>query len=64
MGKAIEQSWQSFKEAFFRAQELSIPRCSKLGKEGKRPVWLNQNLLAKLKSKKKMHRQWKQGHTP
>ena len=33
MGKGAEQSWQIFKEAFFSAQELSIPRCSKSGKE-------------------------------
>ena len=45
-------------------QELSIPRCSKSGKEGKRPAWLNWDLLVKLKSKKKMHRQWKQGQVP
>ena len=25
MGKGVEQSWHIFKEAFFRAQELSIP---------------------------------------
>ena len=30
-------------------------------KEGKRQAWLNQHLLVKWKSKKKMHRQWKQG---
>ena len=42
-------------------QELSIPRCSKPGKESKRSAWLNQNLLVKLKCKKKIHRQWKQG---
>ncbi|KAM6317421.1 uncharacterized protein O3Q21_008449 [Podargus strigoides] len=38
--KGAEQSWLIFKEAFHRAQELSIPRCKKLGKEGKRPAWL------------------------
>jgi len=27
MGKGAEQSWQIFKEAFLRAQELSIHRC-------------------------------------
>ena len=33
MGKGAEQSWQILKEAFLRAQELSIPRCSKSWKE-------------------------------
>ncbi|KAK4816396.1 hypothetical protein QYF61_016713 [Mycteria americana] len=59
--KGAEQSWQIFKDAFHRAQELSIPRCKKSGKEGKRPAWMSQELLVKLKGKKEMHRQWKQG---
>lgn len=37
-GKGAEQSSQIFKEAFLRAQELSIHRCSTSGKEGKRPA--------------------------
>ena len=41
MGKGVEQSWQIVKEAFFKAQELSIRKCSKSRKECKRPVWLN-----------------------
>ena len=59
--KGAEQSWQIFKDTFHRAQELLIPRCKKSGKEGKRPAWLSQDLLVKLKGKKEMHRQWKQG---
>ncbi|KAK4806906.1 hypothetical protein QYF61_012627 [Mycteria americana] len=59
--KGAEQSWQIFKEAFHRVQELSIPRCKKSGKDGKRPAWMSQDLLVKLKGKKETHRQWKQG---
>jgi len=33
----------------------------KSGKEGKRLAWLSQDLLAKLKVKRELHRQWKQG---
>ena len=58
--KGAEKSCQIFKEAFLRAQEISISRCRKTGKEGKRPALLNQGLLVKLKSKKKMLRQWKE----
>ena len=36
-----EQSWQIFKDVFHRAQELSVPRCKKSGKEGKTPAWLS-----------------------
>ncbi|KAK4816005.1 hypothetical protein QYF61_010873 [Mycteria americana] len=60
--KGGEQSWQIFKDACHRVQELSISRYKKTGKEGKRPAWLSRDLLVKLKGKKEMHRQWKQGH--
>jgi len=46
-----------FKDAFRRAQELSVPRCNKSGKEGKRPAWLSQDLLVKLKGKRELCRQ-------
>ncbi|GAB0203805.1 hypothetical protein GRJ2_002846100 [Grus japonensis] len=59
--KGAEQSWQIFKDTFHRAQELSIPRCKKSGKEGKRLAWLSRDLLVKLKGKKEIRRQWKQG---
>ncbi|KAK4810861.1 hypothetical protein QYF61_008833 [Mycteria americana] len=55
--KGVEQSWQIFKDAFHKAQELLIPRCRKSGKEGKRPAWLSQDMLVKLKSKRELHRQ-------
>jgi len=52
--RGAEQSWQIF---FHRAQELSVPRCKKSGKEGKRPAWLGRDLLVNLKSKRELHRQ-------
>jgi len=58
--KGTEKSWQIFKDTFHRAQELSIPRHKKSGKEGKRPAWPSRDLLVKLKGKTEMHRQWKQ----
>ena len=63
MDKGAEQRWQIFKEAFFRAQELSIPDVASQERKA-RPAWLNWDLLVKLKSKKKMHRQWKQRKVP
>jgi len=32
---------QSCRDAFHRAQELSIPKCKKSGKNGKTPAWLS-----------------------
>jgi len=38
--RGTEQSWQILESAFHRVQELSVPKCKKSGKEGKRPAWL------------------------
>jgi len=38
-----------------------IPRCKKSGKKGKRLAWLSRDLLVKLKGKRELHRQRKQG---
>ncbi|KFP18135.1 hypothetical protein Z169_02708, partial [Egretta garzetta] len=59
--RGTEQSWQIFKDVIHRVQDLSIPRCKKLGKEGKKPAWLRQEMLVKLRRKRELHRQWKQG---
>ena len=39
--RGAERSWQIFKDAFNRAQELSVLRCKKSDQEGKRPAWLS-----------------------
>jgi len=58
--RGAEESWQILKNGFHWVQELSVPRCKKSGKEGKRPAWLSWDLLVKLKGKRELHRQWKQ----
>jgi len=57
--RGAKQSWQIFKDAFHRAQELSVPGCKKSSKEGKRWAWLSRGMLVKLKTKRKLHRQCK-----
>jgi len=57
----IFKIWQIFKNAFHKAQDLPVPRCKKSGNEGKRQAWLSGDLLVKLKGKRELHRQWKQG---
>ncbi|KFR15209.1 hypothetical protein N306_15328, partial [Opisthocomus hoazin] len=59
--RGTEQSWQVFKDVLHRAQELSVPKCKMSGREGKRPAWLRQEMLVKLRMKRELHRQWKQG---
>jgi len=39
--RGAEERWQIFKDALHRVQELSVPRCKKSRKEGKRPAWLS-----------------------
>ncbi|KAK4822413.1 hypothetical protein QYF61_015160 [Mycteria americana] len=43
------------------AQEQAIPLCCKSSKRGRRPAWLNRELLVELKRKKKLYDLWKQG---
>lgn len=59
--KEAVQTWQIFRDTFLRVQEIELPRSKKLGKEGKRLAWLSWDMLVKLKGKKEMHGQWKQG---
>lgn len=59
-----EQRCQLFKDIFLKAQELSIPTCINLDKEGPRTSWLNEDFLVKIKNKKKMHRQRNQECVP
>ncbi|KAK4827902.1 hypothetical protein QYF61_022325 [Mycteria americana] len=46
---------------FRKANFQLFKECKKSGKEGKGLAWLSQDLLVKLKGKKEMQRQWKQG---
>ena len=55
--KGTEQSWQHFKDAFLRAQELLFPQNKKSGRQGRKPAWLSKDLLVKLRKKKKNYKQ-------
>ena len=57
--RGTDQSWQHFKDTFLRVQELCIPMCKS---SSRKSTWLSTDLLVKLRCKKEMHRQWKQGH--
>lgn len=49
---------------YYRVQELSIPMHKKLGKNGKGLACLCRDLLPKIKERKQMSRQGKQGQAP
>lgn len=46
-----------------KIRESWIKMCKKLGKGGKKPTWVNKELLSLLKYKQEMHKRRKQGHT-
>lgn len=49
--KGTDQSWQYFKDACLRAQELSILQNKQSGRQGRKPAWLCKDLLVRLKEK-------------
>ncbi|CAM4645966.1 unnamed protein product [Lepidochelys kempii] len=61
-GKGVQESWLYFKESLLRLQGQNIPMCRKNSKYGRRPAWLNGEILADLKHKKEAYKKWKVGH--
>lgn len=50
-----------FKNYILEAQEQAIPLQCKWSKRGKRPPWLNREILMELKRKRKLYDLWKWG---
>ncbi|CAM4664489.1 unnamed protein product [Lepidochelys kempii] len=61
-GIGVQESWLYFKESLLRLQGQTIPMSRKNSKYGRRPAWLNHEILADLKHKKEAHKKWKVGH--
>ncbi|GAB0208696.1 mitochondrial enolase superfamily member 1 [Grus japonensis] len=60
-GRGAQDSWLIFKGHLLQAQERCIPTKRKSSKNTKRPLWMNKELLGKVKQKKEAYRGWKQG---
>ncbi|GAB0182166.1 hypothetical protein GRJ2_000681900 [Grus japonensis] len=60
-GRGAQDSWLIFKDHLLQAQERCIPTKRKSSKNTKRPLWVNKELLDKVKQKKEACRGWKQG---
>ena len=60
-GFRIHEWWSVVKNHLTKAQEQVVPLCLKLRKRGRRPAWLNRELLMELRGKKKLYDFWKQG---
>ncbi|GAB0182816.1 hypothetical protein GRJ2_000746900 [Grus japonensis] len=60
-GRGAQDSWLVFKGHLLQAQEQYIPTKRKSGKNTRRPVWMNKELLDKLSHETEAYRGWKQG---
>ncbi|KAF1497439.1 Anaphase-promoting complex subunit 4, partial [Megadyptes antipodes antipodes] len=60
-GKGIQEGWTIFKKEVLKAQEQAVPVCRKKNGWGRRPAWLNGELLLGLRKKRRVYRLWKKG---
>jgi len=60
-GRGLQECWSLFKHHFLHAQERCIPLRKKSSKGGRRPAWLNKELLAEIRCKRKVQGMWKEG---
>ncbi|KAF1618604.1 UNVERIFIED_CONTAM: putative RNA-directed DNA polymerase from transposon X-element, partial [Eudyptes robustus] len=62
-GKGVQEGWTIFKKEVLKAQEQAVPVCRKKNGWGRRPAWLNRELLLGLRKKKKRrdYDLWKKG---
>jgi len=60
-GRGVQECWSLFKRDFLHAQERCIPLRKKSSKGGRRPAWLNKELLVEIRWKRKVYGMWKEG---
>ena len=60
-GRGVQECWSLFKRHFLHAQERCIHLRKKSSKGSRRPAWLNKQLLAEIRWKRKIYGMWKEG---
>jgi len=60
-GRRTQEIWSLLKHHFLHTQYQCIPLRKKSRKGGRRPTWMNKELLAELRWKRKDHEMWKEG---
>ncbi len=60
-GKGVQEAWTLLKMEILKAQEQAVPECCKASRRGRRPVWMNRELLLRLRKKKRVYVLWKKG---
>ena len=51
-GRGVQEAWTLLKMEILKAQEQAAPECRKASHRGKRPAWMNRELLLRLWKKK------------
>ena len=54
-GKGVWKAWMFLKMEILKAQEQAVPECPKASRRGRRPVWMNQELLLRLQKKRRVY---------
>ncbi|KAK4828902.1 hypothetical protein QYF61_001460 [Mycteria americana] len=60
-GKGVQEGWAFFKKELLKAQEQAVPMCCKTNWRGRRPAWLNRELLLRLRKRRRVYHFWKKG---
>jgi len=60
-GRGVQECLSLFKHHFLHTQDWCIPLRKESRKRGRRPAWMNKELLAELRQKRKVHGMWKEG---
>ncbi|KFV70798.1 hypothetical protein N307_10621, partial [Dryobates pubescens] len=61
MNRGVQEGWTYFKQELLKAQELAVPMCQKMSRQGRRPAWRSKQLLEDLREKKRLCHLWKEG---
>ncbi|KAF1431540.1 hypothetical protein FQV24_0014484, partial [Spheniscus mendiculus] len=57
----VQEGWTIFKKEVLKTQEQAVPVCHKKNGWGRRPAWLNRELLLGLRKKRRVYHLWKKG---
>ncbi|KAF1484195.1 hypothetical protein FQV17_0002995, partial [Megadyptes antipodes antipodes] len=57
----VQEGWTIFKKEVLKAQEQDVPIRHKKNGWGRRPAWLNRELLQGLRKKRRVYHLWKKG---
>ena len=60
-GREVQEGSTLLKKEALKVQGQAVPMCQKMSQQGRRPTWLNRELLLSVQKKKGVYVQWKKG---